>query len=59
MTYSIVLFVVLFVIIWLMHEPFDVHVNPKTWFYKFRCILENVLIMQFMIILNNCFNLLR
>ncbi len=51
MTYSIALFCIMFVVIWIMHKPFDVHSN-KTWLNKFHCILEDALIMQFMIILN-------
>lgn len=59
MIYSIILFTVLFVVIWLMHKPFNVHKHPATWIYKFHCILENVLIMQFMIILNEYLKLIK
>lgn len=52
MTYSIVLFVVLFVIIGLMRKSFDIHANPETWFYKFHDVLENVPVMWFMITLD-------
>lgn len=58
MTYSVILFVVLFVVVWLLHKPFDVHANPETWIYKFHCVLENALIMQFMIILNEWLRLM-
>jgi hypothetical protein len=51
MTYSIALFCIMFVVIWIMHKPFDIH-SSKTWVNKFHCILEDALIMQFMIILN-------
>lgn len=49
---SIILFAVLFVVIWLMHKPFDVHRSPKAWLVKLHEHLELVLVMQFMIILN-------
>ena len=58
MSYSIALFVVLFVIVWIMHKPFDVH-SSKTWVNKFHCILEDVLIIQFKIILNEYFKLIK
>lgn len=51
MAYSIYLFFVMFVVIWAMHKPFDVH-SSKTWINKFHCVLEDALVMQFMIILN-------
>lgn len=50
--YSYVFFIVLFIVIWIMHKPFNVH-QSKTWVYKFHENLESVLIMQFLIILNN------
>ncbi|MCI6259976.1 MAG: hypothetical protein SOV63_09360 [Pyramidobacter porci] len=49
---SIVLFVVLFVVIWLMHKPFDVHRSPEAWLVKLHELLELALIMQFVVILN-------
>ena len=39
----IALFVVSFVIVWIMHKPFDVH-SSKTWVNKFHCILEDIYI---------------
>ncbi len=57
MIYSITLFVILFIVIWLMHKPFNVH-ESKTWLYKFHEILEYSLIMQFLIILNEYFKLI-
>lgn len=33
MAYSIYLFCVMFVVIWIMHKPFDVH-SSKTWVNK-------------------------
>ena len=42
MKYQIILFIVLFVAIWVMHKPFDVH---NTKFNKFHKWLEYVLIL--------------
>ena len=55
MKYSIILFVVLFVVIWVMHKPFDVH---NTKLNKFHELLEFVLVVQGMIILNLLLDLL-
>ena len=51
MKYSEILFVVLFVVIWVMHKPFDIH-HAKPWLNKFHEWLELVLVVQGMIILN-------
>lgn len=59
MLYSVILFVVMFVVIWIMRKPFDVHTYPTTWVYKLHCLLENALIMQFMIILNESFKFIK
>ena len=51
MKYSVILFAVLFIVIWVMHKPFDIHrANPKL--NKFHEWLELVLVVQGMIILN-------
>ena len=49
MKYSIILFIVLFVVIWVMHKPFDVH---HTKLNKFHEWLEIAFAIQGMIILN-------
>lgn len=54
MFYSILLFVILFIVIWIMHKPFNIHA-AKPALNKFHEILEFVLIVQFMIILNELF----
>lgn len=51
MTASLILFAVLFVIIWLMHRPFDVH-HAKPWLNKLHEWLELALVIQGIIILN-------
>ena len=51
MTASLILFAVLFVIIWLMHRPFDVH-HAKPWLNKLHEWLELALVVQGIIILN-------
>ena len=56
MKYSIILFIVLFVIIWVMHKPFDVH---NTKFNKFHEWLEIALIVQGMIIINQLLVIIR
>ena len=53
MQYSIILFVILFIIIWVMHKPFDVH-NSR--FKKLHEYLEYALIIQGMIVLNKLLN---
>ena len=57
MKYSIILFIFLFVVVTLMHKPFNIHEN-KTWLFKCHEILEWVLIMQFMIVLNEFLKLI-
>ena len=56
MKYSIILFIVLFVIIWVMHKPFDVH-NIKL--NKFHEWLELALVDQGIIILNQLLTTIR
>ena len=51
MTASLILFAVLFVIIWLMHKPFDVH-HARPWLNKLHEWLEMALVVQGIIILN-------
>ena len=51
MTASLILFAVLFVVIWLMHKPFDVH-HAKPWLNKLHEWLELALVVQGIIILN-------
>ncbi|MBQ7650600.1 MAG: hypothetical protein IJS15_06550 [Victivallales bacterium] len=48
---SMILFAVLFVVIWLMHKPFDVH-HAKPWLNKLHEWLELALVVQGIIILN-------
>lgn len=55
MKYSVTLFVVLFLVIWIMHKPFDVH---NTKFKKFHEWLEYALVVQPMIIINQVLYLL-
>lgn len=51
MLYSILLFIILFIAVWIMHKPFNVHAaSPRI--NRFHEILEFVLIIQFMIIVN-------
>ena len=52
MIYSIILFVVLFVVIWVMHKPFDVH---NTKLKRFHEWLEIALVVQGLIIINYFF----
>lgn len=54
MIYSISLLIILFIVIWVMHKPFNIHA-AKPGLNKFHEILEFVLIIQFMIILNELF----
>ena len=49
MTASLILFAVLFVIIWLMHRPFDVH-HAKPWLNMLHEWLELALVIQGIII---------
>ncbi|WP_372521115.1 hypothetical protein [Candidatus Ruminimicrobiellum ovillum] len=49
MIYSIILFVILFVVIWVMHKPFDVH---NTKLKRFHEWLEIALVVQGLIIVN-------
>ena len=51
MTASLILFAVLFVVLWLMHRPFDVH-HAKPWLNKLHEWLELALVIQGIIILN-------
>ena len=51
MTASLILFAVLFVVIWLMHKPFDVH-HARPWLNKLHEWLELALVVQGIIILN-------
>ena len=46
---SIILFIVLFIIIWIMHKPFDVHNTKLNNFHKW---LEIALVIQGLFILN-------
>lgn len=55
MKYSIILFIVLFVVIWVMHKPFDVH---NTKLNKFHEWLEYILVIQGLIIANELLKLL-
>ncbi|MBQ8458630.1 hypothetical protein IJ541_00855 [bacterium] len=55
MKYQIILFTVLFVIIWIMHKPFDVH---NTKFKKPHEWLEYILVIQGVIILNELLKLI-
>ena len=48
---SVILFVVLFIVIWVMHKPFDIH-HAKPWLNKLHEWLELALVVQGMIILN-------
>ena len=56
MKYSIILFVVLFVIIWIMHKPFDIH---NTKLNKFHEWLEYILVIQGMVVLNQLLMLIK
>ena len=51
MTASLILFAVLFVVLWLMHRPFDVH-HAKPWLNRLHEWLEFALVVQGIIILN-------
>lgn len=51
MKYSLILFIVLFIVVWIMHKPFDVH-SSKTWVNKFHEWLELALVVQGIIIIN-------
>ena len=54
MKFKIIFFSILFVIIWIMHKPFDVH---KTKLNKFHEWLEHILVIQGVIIINDLFEL--
>ena len=56
MKYSIILFIILFVVIWVMHKPFNVH---NTKLNKFHEWLEIALVVQGMIILNQLLMLIK
>ena len=58
MIYSIILFIVLFVVIWLMHKPFNIH-QSNSFLVKFHEILEMVLVMQLVIIINDLLKLIH
>jgi hypothetical protein len=51
MTYSIILFTLLFIAIWVMHKPFDVH-HGSPWLNKLHEWLEMALVVQGIIIIN-------
>ncbi|MBQ7650575.1 MAG: hypothetical protein IJS15_06425 [Victivallales bacterium] len=51
MTASLILFAVLFIVIWVMHKPFDVH-HARPWPNKLHEWLELALVVQGIIILN-------
>jgi hypothetical protein len=55
MKYSIILFLVLFVVIWVMHKPFDVHNTKLNHFHEW---LEFALVVQGLIIANELLELL-
>ena len=52
MKYSVILFIVLFVVIWIMHKPFNIH---NTKLKKFHEWLEISLIVQGIIIINQLY----
>lgn len=52
MKYSIILFIVLFVVVWIMHKPFDVHNTKMKRFHEW---LETALVVQGIIIINQLF----
>ena len=57
MKYSVILFAVLFIVIWVMHKPFDIHhATPKL--NRFHEWLELALVVQGMIILNQLISLI-
>lgn len=49
MKYSVILFFILFVVVWVMHKPFDVH---NTKLKRFHEWLEIALIVQGVIVIN-------
>ena len=49
MCYSLIVFIILFIVIWIMHKPFDVH---NTKFKRIYEYFEYALIAQGMIVLN-------
>ena len=57
MKYQTILFVVLFIVVWIMHKPFDIH-SSKTWINRFHEWLEYVLVFQGVIIVNEWLKLI-
>lgn len=55
MTASIIIFVVLFVITFLMHKPFNIHASQKRWIQEIHRYFEIAFVMQGLIILNMLF----
>ena len=54
MKLKISLFSILFVIIWIIHKPFNIH---NTSFKRFHEWLEYILVIQGVMIINDLFNL--
>lgn len=52
MQYQLILLAVLFVIIFLLHKPFNVHQTDKKWLQRLHYVLETMFTVQAMIILN-------
>lgn len=55
MTASVIIFIVLFVITFLMHKPFNIHTVDKRWVQEIHHYSEFALVMQGLIILNMLF----
>ncbi|MBR1825219.1 MAG: hypothetical protein IJ770_01370 [Alphaproteobacteria bacterium] len=52
MQYQLILLAVLFVVIFLLHKPFNVHQTDKKWLQRLHHVLETMFTVQAMIILN-------
>ncbi|WP_424245380.1 hypothetical protein Dip510_000350 [Elusimicrobium posterum] len=59
MKYSITLFIILFIATWIMHKPFNIHDTKKKWVNNLHLIFENLIIIQGMILINECFKLIK
>ena len=53
MKYSIILFVILFMVTFLMHKPFDVHASQNEFLQRIHYLMEDLFTIQLMILLNN------
>jgi hypothetical protein len=59
MTYTIVLFGVLFAATFLVHKPLDAHQTQNWWLQKAHFWLEHLVVIQAVIIVNKLLDLVK